>query len=70
MSSSSAPSPIQATALPLPSPPPLHQILVKMEEEAPNKRNKVAILTDHVLVLILIRLIVRSLCTCKFVCRS
>ena len=36
----------------------------------PNKRNEVAILTDHVLVLILDRLIARSLCSCKCVCRS
>ena len=39
-----------------------------MEEEAPNKRNEVAILTDLVLVLILSRLTVRSLCSCKCVC--
>jgi hypothetical protein len=33
---------------------PFHQILIKMEE-GPNKRNEVAILADHVLVLILRR---------------
>jgi hypothetical protein len=31
-----------------------------MEEEAPNKRNEVAILSDHVLVLILSRLTTHS----------
>ena len=41
-----------------------------MEEEAPNKRNEVAILTYHVLVLILSYLNARSLCGCKYVCRS
>ena len=41
-----------------------------MEEEAPNKRNEMAMLTDHVLVLILSRLTARSLCNCKFVFRS
>ena len=40
-----------------------------MEEEAPNKRNEVAILSDHVFVLILSRLTTRSLCSCKCVCR-
>jgi hypothetical protein len=49
------------TALPLPSPSPLYQVLVKMEEEAPNKMNEVAILIDHVLVLILSHLTARSL---------
>jgi hypothetical protein len=39
-------------------------------EEAPNKRNEVAILTDHVLVLILGHLTARSLCSCKCVCHS
>jgi hypothetical protein len=48
---------------------PLHQILVKIEE-APNKRNEVAILTDHVFVLILSRLTARSLCSYKCICRS
>jgi hypothetical protein len=41
-----------------------------MEEEAPNKRNEVAILTDHVFVLVLSRLTTRSLCSYKCVCRS
>ena len=41
-----------------------------MEEEDPKKRNEVAILTDHVLVLILRRLTACSLCSCKCVCRS
>jgi hypothetical protein len=45
-------------------------MLIKMEEEASNKRNKVAILSDHVLVLILSHLIARSLCWCKCVYRS
>jgi hypothetical protein len=48
----------------------LHQILINMKEEAPNKRDEVAILTDHVLVLILSRLTARSLCSYKCVCRS
>jgi hypothetical protein len=34
----------------------------------PNKRNEVAILTDHVLVLILSRLMAHYLCSCKCVC--
>jgi len=38
------PTLIQATMSPLRSPTPLHQILVNMEEEPPNKRNEVAIL--------------------------
>jgi hypothetical protein len=41
-----------------------------MEEEAPNKRNEVAILSDHVLVLILSHLTARSFCSCKCVCCS
>jgi hypothetical protein len=45
-------------------------MLVKMEEEAPNMRNEVAILTNHVLVLILSCLTARSLCNCKCVCLS
>ena len=57
--------------MPLLSPSLLHQILVKMEEEeAHNKRNEVAILIDHVLVLILSRLIAHPLCSCKRVCCS
>jgi hypothetical protein len=52
---------------PLPSPSLLHQILVKMEEEALNKRNKVAILSDHVLFLILSCFTTRSLCSYKCV---
>ena len=55
---------------PLPSLSLLHQILVKMEEEAPNKRNEVAILIDHVLVLILSCLTNHHLCGCKCVCPS
>jgi hypothetical protein len=39
-------------------------------EEAPNKRNEVAILTNHVLVLILGYLTARSLYNCKCVCHS
>jgi len=39
-------------------------------EEAPNKRNEVDILTDHVLVLILSHLTARSLCSYKCVCCS
>jgi hypothetical protein len=39
-------------------------------EEVPNKRNRVGILTDNVLVLILRCLTARSLCNCKCVCRS
>jgi hypothetical protein len=65
-----APSLIQATAPPLSLPSPLYQILIKMEEEAPNKRNEVAILTDHVFVLILNRLSTRSLCSYKCVYHS
>ena len=49
------------------SPSPLHQILIKTEEEAPNKRNEVAILSDHVMVLILCRLTAYALCNCKCV---
>jgi hypothetical protein len=41
-----------------------------MEEEAHNKRNEVAILSDHVLVLILSHLTARSFCSCKCVCCS
>ena len=41
-----------------------------MEEEAPNKRNQVAILIDHVFVLILQCLIARTLCSCMCVYRS
>ena len=41
-----------------------------MEEEAPNKRNEVAILTDHVWVIILSCLTIHSLCSCKCVYRS
>ena len=52
---------IQVIALPLPSPTLLHHILVKIEEEATNKRNKVDILTDEVLVLILCHLTDRTL---------
>jgi len=55
---------------PLPLPAPLHQILVKMEEEATKKRNKVDILTDEVLVLILRNLTARTLCNCKCMYRS
>ena len=54
----------------LPSLAPLHHILVKMEEEATNKRNEVDVLIDDVLVLILYRLTARTLCSCKCVCRS
>ena len=46
--------------LPLPSLALLHHILVKMEEEATNKRNEVDILTDEVLVLILRHLTART----------
>jgi len=45
----------------LPSPASLHHILVKIEEKATNKRNKVDILTDEVLVLILSHLTTRTL---------
>jgi hypothetical protein len=55
--------------LPLPSSSSLHQILIKMEE-ALNKRNEVAILTDHVLVLIHSHLTAGSLCSYKCVCHS
>ena len=65
-----APTLIQATALPLPSPAPLHHILVKIEEEATNKRNEVDILIDKVLVLILHHLTAHTLCSCKCVYRS
>ena len=41
-----------------------------MEEEDTNKRNEVDILIDDVLVLILRRLTARTMCTCKYVCRS
>jgi hypothetical protein len=41
-----------------------------MEEEAPNKRNEVDNLTDHILVLILKRLNACFLCSFKCVCRS
>jgi hypothetical protein len=41
-----------------------------MEEEAYDKRNEVAILTNHVLVLILSCFTTRSLCSCKCVCHS
>jgi hypothetical protein len=61
---------IQVTAPSLPSLALLHQILVKMEEEATNKRNEVDILTDEVLVLILCYLTVRTLCNYKCVYRS
>ena len=61
---------IQATALPLPSSALLHHILVKMVEEATNKRNKVDILIDVVLVLILRCLTACTLCSCKCVCCS
>ncbi|XP_066351566.1 uncharacterized protein [Miscanthus floridulus] len=47
-SASSSKALMVATALPLPSPSPLHKILVKMEEDAPNKRNEVALLIDHI----------------------
>ena len=58
---------IQATALLLPSPALLHHILVKMEEEATNKRNEVHILINDILVLILHRLTARTLCDYKCV---
>jgi hypothetical protein len=61
---------IQVTAPSLPSLAPLHQILVKMEEEATNKRNKLDILTDEVLVHILCYLTGRALCNYKCVYRS
>ena len=54
----------------LPSPAPLHHILVKMEEEATNKRNEVDILIDDVLVLILRHLTSRTLCSYMCVCCS
>jgi hypothetical protein len=55
--------------LPLPSLAPLHHILVRMEEEATNKRNEVDILIHDVLVLILHRLTVRIFVAAS-VCRS
>jgi hypothetical protein len=41
-----------------------------MEEEAPNKRNELAVLTDHVFILILQRLTARFLCSYKCACHS
>jgi hypothetical protein len=43
---------------------------LKMEEEALNKRNQVAILIDHVFILILQCLTARTLWSYKCVCRS
>ena len=48
----------------------LHHILVKMDEEATNKKNEVDILIDDVLVLILRRLTAHTLCSYKCVCHS
>ena len=45
-------------------------LITEEMEEAPNKRNALASLTDDIVVKILRRLLARSVFCCKCVCRS